>query len=73
MLLDHLLNIVGKSENSEAAYSDWKDLTKKTFIKKKKKKKKKNAYEIVIYSKNDGYQRGLASMVNKAFDKTGLR
>ena len=31
-LLDHLLNIVEKSENSDAAYSDWKDLTKKTFI-----------------------------------------
>ena len=50
-----------------------KNKKKKTKKKKKKKKKKKNAYEIVIYSKNDGYQRGLASMVNKAFDKTGLR
>ena len=34
---------MGKSENSEAAYSDWKDLTKKNFIKNiKKKTKKKN-------------------------------
>ena len=31
---------MGKSENSEAAYSDWKDLTKKTFIKNFEKKKK---------------------------------
>ena len=49
----------------DAAYSDSKDLTKRTFSDKILKNK---AFDIVKDPKYDGYQRGLASMVYKFFD-----
>ena len=50
----------------DAAYSDSKDLTKRTVADKILKNK---AFNIAKDSKYDGYQRGLASMVYKFFDK----
>ena len=50
----------------DAAYSDSKDLAKRTQSDKVLKDK---AYEIVNNPKYDGYQRGLASIVYKFFDK----
>ena len=50
----------------DAAYSDSKDLTKRTVADKIKKNK---AFDIAKDPKYDGYQRGLASMVYKFFDK----
>ena len=49
----------------DAAYSDSKDLTKRTVADKILKNK---AFDIAKDSKYDGYQRGLASMVYKFFD-----
>ena len=49
----------------DAAYSDSKDLTKRTVADKSLKNK---AFDIAKDSKYDGYQRGLASMVYKFFD-----
>ena len=49
----------------DAAYSDSKDLTKRTVADKILKNK---AFDIAKYPKYDGYQRGLASMVYKFFD-----
>ena len=49
----------------DAAYSDSKDLTKRTVADKILKNK---AFDIVKDPKYDGYQRGLASMVYKFFD-----
>ena len=49
-----------------AAYSDSKDLAKKTIS---STISKDRAYEIAINLKYDGCQRGLASMVCKFFDK----
>ena len=49
----------------DAAYSDSKDLTKRTVADKILKNK---AFDIAIDPKYDGYQRGLASMVYKFFD-----
>ena len=49
----------------DAAYSDSKDLTKRTVADKIKKNK---AFDIAKDPKYDGYQRGLASMVYKFFD-----
>ena len=49
----------------DAAYSDSKDLTKRTAADKILKNK---AFDIVKDPKYDGYQRGLASMVYKFFD-----
>ena len=55
----------------EAAYSDSKDLTKRTIS---DKILKDRAYEIGRNNGYDGYQRALASMVCKFFDKrTGSR
>ena len=55
----------------DAAYSDSKDLPKRTISDKSLKDK---AYEITRTPKNDGYQRALASMVYKFCDKkTGSR
>ena len=51
----------------DAAYSHSKDLAKKTTL--SDKILKGRDYEIAINSKYDGYQRGLASMVYKFFDK----
>ena len=51
---------------SYAAYSDRKDLTKRTIADKIFKNK---AFNIAKDPKYDGYQRGLASMVYKFFDK----
>ena len=48
------------------AYSDSKDLTKRTVADKIFKNK---AFDIAKDPKYDGYQRGLASMVYKFFDK----
>ena len=48
------------------AYSDSKDLTKRTVADKILKNK---AFDIAKDPKYDGYQRGLASMVYKFFDK----
>ena len=48
------------------AYSDSKDLTKRTFADKILRNK---AFNIAKNQKYDGYQRGLASMVYKLFDK----
>ena len=50
----------------DAAYSDTKDLTKRTVADKILKNK---AFDIAKDPKYDGYQRGLASMVYKFFDK----
>ena len=50
----------------DAAYSDSKDLIKRTVADKILKNK---AFDIAKDSKYDGYQRGLASMVYKFFDK----
>ena len=49
----------------DAAYSDSKDLTKRTVADKVLKNK---AFDIAKDPKYDGYQRGLASMVYKFFD-----
>ena len=50
----------------DAAYSDSKDLTKRTVADKILRNK---AFNIAKNQKYDGYQRGLASMVYKFFDK----
>ena len=50
----------------DAAYSDSKDLTKRTVA---DKILRKRAFNIAKDQKYDGYQRGLASMVYKFFDK----
>ena len=50
----------------DAAYSDSKDLTKRTVADKILKNK---AFDIAKDPKYDGYQRGLASMVYNFFDK----
>ena len=50
----------------DAAYSDSKDLIKRTVADKILKNK---AFDIAKNPKYDGYQRGLASMVYKFFDK----
>ena len=49
----------------DAAYSDSKDLTKRTIA---DKNLKNRAFDIAKDSKYDGYQRGLASMVYKFFE-----
>ena len=49
----------------DAAYSDSKDLTKRTIA---NKLLKNRAFDIAKDPKYDGYQRGLASMVYKFFD-----
>ena len=49
----------------DAAFSDSKDLTKRTFADKILKNK---AFDIANDPKYDGYQKGLASMVYKFFD-----
>ena len=51
---------------SDVAYSDSKDLAKRTIS---YKNLKERSYEIAISHKYDGYQRGLTSMVYKFFDK----
>ena len=48
------------------AYGDFKDLAKRTFEDKVLRDK---AFKIASDQKYDGYQRGLASMVYKFFDK----
>ena len=53
----------------DAAYSDSKDLTKKPAADKILKNK---AFDIAKDPKYDGYQRGLASMVYKFFDKKSV-
>ena len=50
----------------DMAYGDFKDLKKRTFSDKFLRDK---AFNIPKTSKYDGYQRGLASMVSKFFDK----
>ena len=50
----------------DAAYSDNKDLTKRIVA---DKILKDRAFNVAKYTKYDGYQRGLASMVYKFFDK----
>ena len=50
----------------DAAYSDSKDLAKRTIS---DKIMKDRAYKIAINPRYDGYQRGLASMVFKVLDK----
>ena len=50
----------------DAAYSDSKDLTKKTVA---DKILRNGAFNIAKDPKYDGYQRGLASIVYKSFDK----
>ena len=51
------------------AYEDFKDLNRKTFADKVLRDK---AFNIAKDPKYDGYQRGLASMVYKFFDKKSL-
>ena len=53
----------------DAAYSDSKDLTKRTVADKSLKNK---AFDIAKDSKYHGYQTGLASMVYKFFDKKSV-
>ena len=50
----------------DMAYRDFKDLTKRTAADKVLRNK---AFKIASDKKYDGYQRGLASMVYKVFDK----
>ena len=50
----------------DAAYSDSKDVAKRTTLEKILKEK---ANEIARNGKSDGYQRGLASMAYKIFDE----
>ena len=54
----------------DAAYSDSKDLTNRTQSDKVLKNK---AFKIANNPKYDGYQRGLASMVYKFFDKNDIK
>ena len=54
----------------DAAYSDSKDLTKRTIADKILKNK---AFDIGKDPKHDGYQRGLASMVYKFLTQKSLR
>ena len=54
----------------DAAYSDSKDLTKRTIA---DKNLKNRAFDIAKDPKYDGYQRGLASMVYKFFDSKVTR
>ena len=54
----------------DMAYGDFKDLKRRTQLDKVLKVK---AFAITNNSKYDGYQRGLASMVNKLFDKISKR
>ena len=51
---------------NDSAYEDRKDLINRT---KPDKVLKDKAYDIASNSEYDGYQRGLASMVYKFFDK----
>ena len=51
---------------NDAAYSDSKELTKRTTA---DKILRNRAFHIAKYPKYDGYQRGLASMVYKFFEK----
>ena len=53
----------------DSAYADHKDLINRTETDKVLKGK---AYDIASNPENDGYQRGLASMVYKFFDKKSL-
>ena len=48
------------------AYGDFENLAKRTIADKALRDK---AFKIASYQKYDGYQRGLASMVYKFFDK----
>ena len=48
------------------AYGDFKDLNRRTFVDKVLRDK---AFDIAKVPKHDGYQRGLASIVYKCFDK----
>ena len=48
------------------AYGDFKDLTRRVAS---DKVLRDNTFNIAKNPKSDGYQRGLASMVNKCFDK----
>ena len=78
MLADHLLNInrdtkyIYRNELDkacfahDAAYSDSKDLTKRTVVDKVLRDK---AFNIAKNPKYDGHQRELASMVYKFFDQ----
>ena len=50
----------------DMAYGDFKDLARRTTSDKVLRDK---AFNIAKNPKDDGYQRGLASMVNKFFDK----
>ena len=50
----------------DSAYADYKDLINRTEVDKVLKDK---TYDIASNTKYDGYQRGLASMVYKFFDK----
>ena len=50
----------------DMAYGDLKNLDRKTFTNKVLRDK---AFNFAKYHKYDGYQRGLASMVYKSFDK----
>ena len=54
------------SFQQDMAYGDFKDLAKRTTADKVLRDK---AFEIASDQKHDGYQRGLASMVYKSFDK----
>ena len=51
------------------AYGDFKDLKRRTFSDKVLRDK---AFNIAKNPKYDGYQRGLASMVYKFFDKKSI-
>ena len=51
---------------NDSAYSKYKNLTKRT---QSDKILKQQAFEIAANPKHDGYQRGLASMMYKFFDK----
>ena len=53
-------------KNDMAAYGEFEDLTKRTIADKLLRNK---AFKIASDQKYDGYQRGLASMVYKFFDK----
>ena len=62
--MDLLLDI-----NKELIYADHKDLINRT---KSDKVLRDKAYDIASNPEYDGYQRGLASMVYKFFDKKSM-
>ena len=62
-------NELGKASQHDSAYADHKDLINRTEADKVLRDK---AYNVASNPKYDGYQRGLANMVYKFFDKNSM-